>query len=356
MKLSALAATVLLSEKIIDTQDLELLRVFEYDDSKANVPWDPISSLLANTTTTVANVLKGVAAGPIEAYKQANSSKFHPNTQRNLSGGESSMQSQWDARTLGTDSTSVKSEKTATEPQYAPSRGSAEKGRHLSMTSRKDNGTLETGSVSSRGTNSSFHSHTPAATSSSPLNGAGVIALESTKGVGRIMGAGLKTPVTFTNGLARGFHNVPTLYGDETVRPEPKINGIKSGLVAAGKGFGYGLYDGLTGLVTQPYNGAKKEGAVGFLKGFGKGLGGVVFKPSAGACGVPGYAFMGVYKSLMKVGTGGKATLEQYLAEARLAQGEEEANSLERGEWELVIGRWGVENARRYADGINEKH
>lgn len=85
---------------------------------------------------------------------------------------------------------------------------------------------------------------------------------------------------------------------------------MKSGLVAAGKGFGYGLYDGLTGLVTQPYNGAKKEGAVGFLKGFGKGLGGVVFKPSTGACGVPGYAFMGVYKSLMQVGKGGKVTLE----------------------------------------------
>jgi hypothetical protein len=353
IKLSALAAAVLISEKKIDIQDLELLRVFEYDNSKANVPWDPISSLLANTTTTVTNVLMGVAAGPREAYRQANASKARAKTQRHHSGGDSSMHSQYDVRTLGTDSASVTSEITATEPQYAQSTSSTVKRKPLSMTSRKDDSSLETVSVSLRGANPSIPDYTPPSTSSSSLNAAGAIALESSKGVGRIMGAGLKTPVTFTNGLARGFHNVPTIYGDDTVRPEAKIDGVKSGLVAAGKGFGYGLYDGLTGLVTQPYNGAKKEGAVGFLKGFGKGLGGVVFKPSAGACGVPGYAFMGVYKSLMKVGKRGKATLEQYLAAARLAQGEEEANTLDKRDWEDVVGRWGVEVARRRVDGLS---
>jgi hypothetical protein len=353
IKLSALAAAVLISEKKIDIQDLELLRVFEYDNSKANVPWDPISSLLANTTTTVTKVLMGVVAGPREAYKQANASKARAKTQRHHVGGESSMQSQYDARILGTDSASVISEITATEPQYAESTSSTVKRKPLSVTSRKDDGSLETGSVSSRGTNPSNPNHTPPLTSFSSLNAAGAIALESTKGVGRIMGAGLKTPVTFTNGLARGFHNVPTIYGDDTVRAEAKIDGVKSGLLAAGKGFGYGLYDGLTGLVTQPYNGAKKEGAIGFLKGFGKGLGGVVFKPSAGACGVPGYAFMGVYKSLMQVGKGAKATLEQYLAAARLAQGEGEANTLDKRDWEDVVGRWGVEVARRRVDGLS---
>ena len=43
-----------------------------------------------------------------------------------------------------------------------------------------------------------------------------------------------------------------------------------------------GLYDGITGLVTQPVKGAQKEGVVGALKGFGKGIGGIVLKPSAG--------------------------------------------------------------------------
>jgi hypothetical protein len=46
--------------------------------------------------------------------------------------------------------------------------------------------------------------------------------------------------------------------------------------------FGYGFYDGITGLVTQPLRGAEKEGTAGLLKGIGKGIGGLVLKPGAG--------------------------------------------------------------------------
>lgn len=55
------------------------------------------------------------------------------------------------------------------------------------------------------------------------------------KGLGRIVGAGLKSPMDFTISLARGFHNAPKLYGDESVRQGEKITGIQSGLKAAGK-------------------------------------------------------------------------------------------------------------------------
>jgi hypothetical protein len=48
------------------------------------------------------------------------------------------------------------------------------------------------------------------------------------------------------------------------------------------KSFGYGVYDGISGLVTQPLAGAKKGGVAGALKGFGKGIGGVVLKSAAG--------------------------------------------------------------------------
>ena len=34
--------------------------------------------------------------------------------------------------------------------------------------------------------------------------------------------------------------------------------------------------------MTQPFEGARKEGVAGLIKGFGKGLGGVVLKPNAG--------------------------------------------------------------------------
>jgi hypothetical protein len=38
----------------------------------------------------------------------------------------------------------------------------------------------------------------------------------------------------------------------------------------------------VTGLVTQPRYGYKKKGTKGMIKGVGKGLGGVFFKPPAG--------------------------------------------------------------------------
>ena len=42
------------------------------------------------------------------------------------------------------------------------------------------------------------------------------------------------------------------------------------------------MYDGLSGMLTQPYHGTKKEGGLGLVKGVGKGVAGVVAKPGAG--------------------------------------------------------------------------
>lgn len=76
---------------------------------------------------------------------------------------------------------------------------------------------------------------------------------------------------------------------------------MKSGLKAAFKGVGYGLYDGITGLVNHPIDGARKEGASGFIKGVGKGIGGIVLKPGAGFWGVPGYTMAGLDKEIGKL-------------------------------------------------------
>ncbi|KUJ24102.1 uncharacterized protein LY89DRAFT_12190 [Mollisia scopiformis] len=60
-------------------------------------------------------------------------------------------------------------------------------------------------------------------------------ALDSNKGVSRIIGTGLRAPMDFTMNISRGFGNVPKLYGDESVRPVEKVDGVVSGLEAAGK-------------------------------------------------------------------------------------------------------------------------
>lgn len=59
-------------------------------------------------------------------------------------------------------------------------------------------------------------------------------ALDSGKGVSRIIGTGLRMPMDFTLGLSRGFHNLPKTYGDDTVRKERVVD-MKSGLIVGGK-------------------------------------------------------------------------------------------------------------------------
>ena len=61
-----------------------------------------------------------------------------------------------------------------------------------------------------------------------------------------------------------------------------------SGMGYGGLAFAKGIVFGITGLVTQPYKGAKKSGAKGAAVGVGKGLIGLVAKPVAGTVGLVG--------------------------------------------------------------------
>ena len=98
-----------------------------------------------------------------------------------------------------------------------------------------------------------------------------------------------KAPMDLSLAIAQGFHNAPRLYGDDTVRTPPRISGFHSGLRAAGSEFTFGIYDGVTGLVLQPYHGARKNGTLGFFQGVGKGIGGFVLKDLAASIGPLGY-------------------------------------------------------------------
>jgi hypothetical protein len=97
--------------------------------------------------------------------------------------------------------------------------------------------------------------------------------------------------------LAEGLRNAPAMYGDKP-RDLGPVTDWKTGGIVAGKGLVFGLYDGISGLVIEPVKGAKKEGALGALKGFGRGLGGMYWKPNAGLAGLLGYTIQGIYKSV----------------------------------------------------------
>jgi hypothetical protein len=55
------------------------------------------------------------------------------------------------------------------------------------------------------------------------------------KGIQRIVGAALKSPMDLSLALSRGFHNVPKLYGDDSVREVDKVTGMQSGIKTATK-------------------------------------------------------------------------------------------------------------------------
>lgn len=54
------------------------------------------------------------------------------------------------------------------------------------------------------------------------------------KGISKISGSLLKSPMDLLLGVSKGFHNMPKLYGEE-VRQTDRVTGIKSGLRVAGK-------------------------------------------------------------------------------------------------------------------------
>lgn len=124
--------------------------------------------------------------------------------------------------------------------------------------------------------------------------------------------------------IAQGFHNAPRLYGDSTVRTPPRISGIRSGLRAAGAEFTFGVYDGVTGLVLQPYRGARENGALGLVHGIGKGIGGFVLKDLAAIIGPFGYTLKGVHKELIK---GHQPTA--FIRKAHMIQGGQDARALD---------------------------
>lgn len=148
---------------------------------------------------------------------------------------------------------------------------------------------------------------------------AGKMAAASAKSIGGIAPTAAKGMlVDIPLAFAEGLKAIPGHYGD-TVRDHGAVTDAKSGVVVAGKTFAWGFVDGLSDLVVQPYKGARKEGAVGAVKGIGKGVVGLTTKSGAGMFGLFAYPSAGVAKSLRSATHGGT---RKKIAKARHAEGE----------------------------------
>lgn len=87
----------------------------------------------------------------------------------------------------------------------------------------------------------------------------------------------------------------------------------------------------------QPVKGAQSGGVGGFFMGLGKGIGGAICKPAAGAVGLPAYAFKGLYEEIQsKRGLSTEDSIRRELVK----EGQEEWEICTVGERAEVLGRW----------------
>ena len=348
IRLSALSATVLGTEGLLDFSDLKLYQPREYETEDG--PWEPISGAAAALIGTLGNLSMGVADFPVEVLKSFKTAhgELKEIHERKRSGTSTPVAASASSDNVTTAAASTVSH--LQSPSLAPS-GTATPPNEVTLQpamssvlsadgsakSHRRHGSLSHHRSRSRSGSRGPHGHRDSSTGEEVGQVTLETALNSAKAASKIVSAGVKSPMDFTLSLAKGFHNAPKLYGDDTVRQNEKIVGLQSGLKVAGKEFGYGFYDGITGLVTQPLQGAKEEGFAGFLKGAAKGIGGVVLKPAAGIWGLPGYTAKGLYSEIAKLFG---SSVQNYIIAARTAQGFEDWKNSTPEERSQIVHAW----------------
>jgi UDP:flavonoid glycosyltransferase YjiC (YdhE family) len=332
-RLSSLAAAVLVSEGLISYSDLKLYRSKEHDTQ--DQPWDPISAVTSALVGDIGSIAMAVGDFPRELFTGAKKGKAKAASTAETAPGDLN-------KTLSTDAASSTGNLGELDPEASDLASS--------MTASK----TETSSLSGAGPATGITSPQPTTSgtlsppsqsrrpsTSQSESGSGQITLETAigagKGVGRIVETGMKTPMNFCMGLARGFRNAPKLYNDDTVRPQEKVTDFASGLRLAGKEFGLGFYDGISGLVTQPLKGAQKEGSAGLFKGFAKGIGGLVLKSGAAVWSLPAYSMQGLYAEIRNQFT--RSSLN-YIIISRMLEGKEQLRSASAEEQKDIVMRF----------------
>jgi hypothetical protein len=157
-----------------------------------------------------------------------------------LSKLEDTLTRQSSATSAGSLSTVTSAERSSRDSVRSPRGGSmAEALRNLPEGSRPRS-TSRGRSASSPHRRSSSISKKPSHTSTwtEGTHSAGPDLLDTAygtgKGISKISGSLLKSPMDLLLGVSKGFHNMPKLYGEE-VRQTDRVTGIKSGFRVAGK-------------------------------------------------------------------------------------------------------------------------
>ncbi|KAL1590301.1 hypothetical protein WHR41_01219 [Cladosporium halotolerans] len=311
LRLSALAAQILVENEKLKWTDLKILRHYEWNDFDG--PGEPITGTGSALTSSLFDIGEGVGMVPVRIAKHVRKREEHERRKAEIAKRKEEKKAKKAAQ--GASKTNL-----AEEPAQPPAAPEAPR-------SYEDNGGRRP-QAHRDGTNTTFDSTISA-------DPEGTVAQEVAEDIGRgfkSSGAALLTmPMDLHLAIAQGFHNAPRLWGDTTVRKPMRITGIKTGWTAARREFGYGLYDGWTGLFTQPAHGWRDEvrapaKLAGLGVGFAKGLGGCALKTVSAFVAPPAYLAAGVrkYASKRMGGPGANA----FIRRAHMVQGFKDSREL----------------------------
>ncbi|EXJ62211.1 hypothetical protein A1O7_02644 [Cladophialophora yegresii CBS 114405] len=343
VRLSAFAACTLANEGLLDFHDLKLFRPQEYFTDEG--PWDPISGFAAGLFGAISSMVMGLADFPSETWRAL---QIPMGSSRQQSHGPTStIARKSEFSRIGersTPPTSPEQSQTSLNVQRSPAHIRSPSDLSILTSSTSNNGSSSMSNALQGERSAKQDGASRRHVRSRDESGSGKdgdmmrrTGVHTSKGFGRIAKAALQAPMDVSMSITKGFHNAPKLWGDDTVRPQERVAGVKSGAVAMGKEFGFGFYDGVTGLFTQPWKGAQKEGTSGFFKGIGKGIGGLATKPGAALFGVPSYLMKGFHKEVQKLYS---SNVQNHIVASRTAQGYEEWLQSTGAEKQDVIDRW----------------
>jgi len=189
-------------------------------------------------TGTATSVMMGVADMPIQTLKLLN---IHPDT-RNKKDKDKSTNTEASSTKEGSSSGRPRNTRSATDttedsagsgaPTPTAADGAADLARIQADYAAATNPTPSTTpqSSSTTGSTSTFDSATKPPGMADNIESA----VDTGKGLARIVGAGFKSPMNFSLNVAKGFHNVPKLYGAD-VRQVDKVTDFQSGMRTAAK-------------------------------------------------------------------------------------------------------------------------
>ena len=343
LKLSALAAELLIEQRKIQWKDLRLCRHYEWNDFEG--PGEPFTGAGAALASSAGSIAKGIGGMPVKwaktirkKEKMEQRQKERRKSQAQRRGSEIKCHSQPNGRV---DKNEGAKDKDGRSDSHLPHGGQVGAEKHLpephTLAGRAHDDfekhkneqdgelakpTMNGAPVADDYVTSDFGSEISDEHPAQDL--VQELAEDTGQGFAKTGEALAKAPMDLSLAIAQGFHNAPRLYGDDTVRTPPRISGFHSGLRAAGSEFTFGIYDGVTGLILQPYHGARKNGALGFVQGVGKGVGGFILKDLAAIIGPFGYTLKGVHKELIK---GRQPTA--FIRRARIIQGFRDAQALD---------------------------